>query len=340
MPRMRKITIVFCALICAHAAAFDLQAHRGSRGLMPENTLPAFAKGLSIGVTTLEMDAAITKDDVVLVSHDPAFNANITRDAQGRWLEKRGPLIKDLTYGQTQRYDVGRLKPDTNYARGFPDQVPVDGTRLPKLSEVFDLVKRSGNKDVQFDIETKVFPLAPEDTLPPEVFTRRLIAEIRKGGMAKRTMIQSFDWRTLQIVQKEAPEMRTVYLTARQSFLDNICTGAGAKSNATKPQECGESPWTAGFQLKEHGSVPKMVKAARGHTWSPNYSDLDAEKVAEAKALGLVVIPWTVNDPVHIARMLDLGVDGIISDRPDRVREEMQKRGMALPKAYAVAPNK
>jgi glycerophosphoryl diester phosphodiesterase len=157
--------------------------------------------------------------------------------------------------------------------------------------------------------------------------------------MAERTMIQSFDWRTLQVIRKEAPEIRTVYLTMQGRFLDNICTGAGNANSATSPSDCGESAWTAGFQMKEHGSVPKMVKAAGGHIWSPNYNDLDAAKLAEAKALGLVVIPWTVNDPAHIARMLDLEVDGIISDRPDRVREEMQRRGMPLPKSYEVKPN-
>jgi glycerophosphoryl diester phosphodiesterase len=285
------------------------------------------------------MDAAITKDDVVVISHDPAMNANITRDPEGLWLEKRGPLIKDLTYAELQRYDVGRLKPQSNYAKGFPDQVPVDGTHPPKLSEVFDLVKRSGNNQVQFDIETKVFPLAPEDTLPHDVFTRRLIAEIRKGGMEKRTMIQSFDWRTLQIVKREAREMRTVYLTVQQKFLDNICTGPGASTPTINPADCQPSPWTAGFQLKDHGSVPRMVKAAGGDIWSPYFGDLDAGKRAEAKALGLVVIPWTVNEPAQIERMLDLDVDGIISDRPDRVREAMKRRGMALPPAYDVKPN-
>ena len=310
---------------------FDLQGHRGSRGLAPENTLPAFARGLLIGVATLEMDAAITRDDVVVISHDPALNPNIARGPDGAWLAKRGPLIKDLTFAELQRYDVGRLKPGTNYAKGFPDQVAVDGTHPPKLSDVFDLVKRSGNRDVQFDIETKVFPLAPEDTLPPDVFTRRLIAEIRKAGMETRTMIQSFDWQTLQIVKREAREMRTGYLTAQQKFLDNICSGVGSGNPAIAPADCLASPWTAGFQLKDLGSVPKMVKAAGGDIWSPYYGDLDAEKLAEAKAFGLIVVPWTVNDPAQIARLLDLGVDGMMSDRPDRVREEMKRRGMALP---------
>lgn len=323
----------------AAAAPFDLQGHRGSSGLAPENTLPGFAMGLGIGVTTLEMDAAITKDDIVVLSHDPALNPNITRGPDGQWLAHRGPLIRDLTYAELQRYDVGRIKPDANYAKTFPDRVPLDGTRIPKLSEVFDLVKRSGNREVQFNIETKVFPLAPGDTLAPEPFTRRLVEEIRKAGMGARTAIQSFDWRTLAIVQEEAREMRTVYLTAQRRFLDNICTGPGAGNPAIAPADCQPSAWTAGFQLREHGSVPKMVKAAGGNIWSPFHGDLDAAKRAEARALGLLVIPWTVNNPAQIAQMLDLAVDGIISDRPDRVREEMRRRAMQLPPSFEVSPN-
>jgi glycerophosphoryl diester phosphodiesterase len=329
--RALPIAVMLAASFWAGAADFDLQGHRGARGLAPENTIPSFTRALEIGVTTLEMDAAITKDDVVVVSHDPALNPSITRGPDGAFLETRGPLIRDLTFAQLQRYDVGRINPAHNYARTFPDQVPVDGTRIPRLSDVFELVKRSG-KEVQFDIETKVFPLAPDDTLAPDVFTRRLIREIRAAGVEKRTMIQSFDWRTLQIVKKEAPEIRTVYLTARQRFLDNICTGAGSANNRASATDCGESAWTAGFQLKEHGSTAKMVKAAGGDIWSPFHGDLDAEQLAEAKALGLRVIPWTVNDSAQIAKVLDLGPDGIISDRPDRVRAEMQRRGMALPR--------
>ena len=333
---MRRACLALAAFLCLAAYAgpgFDLQGHRGARGLAPENTLPAFAKALSIGVTTLEMDAAITKDDVVVVSHDPALNPAITRGPDGAWIAApRGPLIRDTTFAELQRYDVGRLNGESAYAKSYPDQVPVDGTRIPRLSEVFDLVKRSGNTEVQFDIETKVFPLAPGDTIAPEPFALRLIAEIRRAGMERRTMIQSFDWRTLQVVRKSAPEIRTVYLTIRRPSLDNMCTGAAKGKPQAPISECGDSPWTAGIQLREQGSIPKMVKAAGGDVWSPFFGDLDEAQVREGQALGLRVIPWTVNTPADIAKVLDLGVDGIISDRPDRVREEMQRRGMPLPR--------
>ena len=323
-------------LAAGGATAFDLQGHRGARGLAPENTLPAFARGLAIGVTTLEMDTAITKDDVVVVSHDPMLNPDIMRGPDGAWLAARGPRIRDLTFAELQRYDVGRINPAAAYAKNFPEQAALDGTRIPKLADVFDLVRRSG-ADVQFDIETKVFPLDPELTLPPDVFTRRLIAEIRKAGMAQRTMIQSFDWRTLEVVRSEAPEIRTVFLSIRRPSLDNICSGPAQGKPFAPPAECAPSAWTAGRQLRDFGSVAKIVKAAGGDIWSPFQGDLDAAQVEEARALGLRVIPWTVNNPADIAKVLDLKVDGMISDRPDRVREEMKRRGMALPQAYPPA---
>lgn len=317
------------ALLCAqlYAAAFDLQGHRGARGLAPENTLAGFALALGIGVTTLETDIAISRDGVLLISHDPALNPDITRGPDGRFLEARGPVIWHTDFAELQRYDVGRLKPGTRYAEQHPAQQPSDGARLPKLDELFALVKKSGNSDVRLALEIKVTPTAPDETMAPEPFARALVDAVRTAGMAQRTTILSFDWRALQAVQRTAPEIGTVYLSIQRPQFDNI--GAG------KP---GASPWTAGIAFADHGSVPKMVKAAGGRIWSALHADLDAAKVKEAHALGLAVLAWTVNDPARIAQVMDMGVDGIVSDRPDLVRAEMQRRGMALPKPTPVQP--
>jgi glycerophosphoryl diester phosphodiesterase len=324
-PSLRSaLLILLLAAGSTATPALDLQGHRGARGLAPENTLSGFATTLGIGVTTLELDIAITRDGVPVISHDPALNPAITRGPDGAFLRERGPRIRDLVFDELQRYDVGRLQPGIRYAAQHPEQQPVDGARIPRLAELFALVKKSGNTTVRFAIETKVNPLAPDDTLPPEPFTRTVIQAIRDAGVAARSTILSFDWRTLQQVQREAPEIGTVYLTARQRWLDNV---------AGDP-----SPWTAGFRLAEHGSVPKMIRAAGGRIWSSYFGDLDRAQVQEAQALGLTVLAWTVNEPADIARLLDWGVDGIVSDRPDRVRAEMQRRGLALPAATPVAP--
>jgi glycerophosphoryl diester phosphodiesterase len=327
--RQRIASLLAAALTaaCAGASALDLQGHRGARGLAPENTLESFAVALGLGVTTLELDIAITKDDVLVISHDPALNPDITRGPDGRFLDSRGPLIRSLTFDELRRYDVGRIKPGTRYAQQFAEQRPIDGARIPRLDELFALVRKAGHQEVRFAIETKLRPDAPDDTLAPEPFARAVIGAIREAGVEKRSTVLSFDWRTLAVVQREAPEIGTVYLSAQQSWTDNIVKG--------KP---GGSAWTAGVQHRDHGSVPKMVKAAGGRIWSSFFGDLDEPTVREAQALGLQVLAWTVNEPRDIERMLALGVDGIVSDRPDRVRDALQRRALPLPRAVPVTP--
>lgn len=306
------------ALLAPAAGAFDLQGHRGARGLEPENTIAAFERALAIGVSTLEMDAAITADGVVVVSHDPTLNPAITRDAQGRWLPGRGPLIRRSTHAELQAFDVGRIDPDSAYGRQFATQQARDGQRLPKLADVFERVKALGADAVRFDIETKINPTRPEETLEPEPFVRALLAVIRDAGMTRRVMIQSFDWRTLQLVQKLEPAIETVYLTSRSDALES-------------------GTWTAGLQRKDFPTVGHMVKAAGGTTWAPNFNSLTQDDLKIAQSLGLKVVPWTVNTAQDADRLIGWGVDGIISDYPDRVREVMKKRGMPLPPAFPAA---
>lgn len=246
----------------------------------------------------------------------------------GAWLAGPGPLLRSLSFDELRAYDVGRLKPGTRYAMGFPEQAAFDGTRVPELAEVFALAAKAGNATVRFNIETKLSPLAPAETLAPEPFARALIAEIRRAGLSARASIQSFDWRTLQVAQREAPEIPVVFLTLAQGGGDTVQIG--------RP---GASPWLGGLDVDDHGgSVPRLVAAAGGRIWSPFFGDLDAARVQDAKALGLSVIPWTVNDPAAMARVLDLGVDGIITDYPDRLRKLLAERGLALPMPTPVMP--
>jgi glycerophosphoryl diester phosphodiesterase len=306
--------------------AFDLQGHRGARGLLPENTIPAFTKALSIGVTTLELDMALTKDGVLVVHHDEWLNPDIARGPDGTFLAARGPALHALTLAEVKRYDVGRIKPGTAYAARFSHQQSVDGTRIPTLEEVFDLVRRAGADHIRFNVETKITPTSGDDVASPEIFADAVARAIDKAGLTSRVTVQSFDFRTLVILRRIASAIERVCLTDEQPNDDTIMRG--------KP---GPSPWTAGLDVDDHGgSTPRLVAAAGCQAWSPNFADPSADKVAEAKSLGIKVIPWTVNERADIDRVIDLGVDGIISDYPDRLRAAVAAKGMAVPPPVTV----
>jgi glycerophosphoryl diester phosphodiesterase len=307
------------------ALAFDLQGHRGARGLAPENTLEAFATALGIGVSTLELDLGMTKDGVLVISHDSFLNPDHTRGPDGKFLDAQGPAIRSLTLAELKRYDVGRLKPGTAYAANFPEQQGKDGVRIPALTELFELVHSRSAEHVRFNIETKLTPTSGADTPDPETFAQAFAAAVREAGLAARVSLQSFDWRTLVAMRRIAPEIERVCLTIDGGPADTLQRG--------KP---GASPWTAGFDIDEvGGSTPRLVAAAGCAVWSPLYRDITPEALAETKSLGLKLIPWTVNDPADMARLIGAGVDGLISDYPNRLRAVMAEKGMALPPAVS-----
>jgi len=316
----RAIALVASLLCATLAVGFDLQGHRGARGLAPENTLTAFMKALDLGVTTLELDVGVSKDGVAVIYHDRTLNPDITRDASGQWLNGRGPRLRDLTFDELQRYDVGRIRPGTGYASTYWMQEGADGERIPALGALFAIVEARGVRDVHFNIETKLSPLAPEETWKPETMVRAILREVRRYGLESRVTIQSFDWRTLAIVAREAPQVQRAYLTSQQTGLDTVERG--------RP---GASPWLNGLDADDHASVPRLVRAVGGWIWSPNFRDLTLAQVEEARELGLTVIPWTVNDWADLQRMMDLRVDGLITDYPDRARLVIESRGRVLP---------
>ena len=300
----------------AAAQGFDLQGHRGARGLAPENTLAAFAKGLSLKVDTLETDLAVTRDGTVVLSHDPALNPDLAR-LDGKWIAAPGPAIRTLTLAEVKRYDVGRIDPASKYAKQFPQQVPADGQRIPTLAELYAMAGPAAEGRVRFNIEIKTDPGQPDLTLPPDRFAEHAVAAIRGAGMAGRTTLQSFDWHGLVAAKRLAPEIQTACLTIESSGMDTVRRGGP-----------GPSPWLGGLDLAAHGgSVPKLAKAAGCAVWSPFWRNLSVEALKEAHAAGLKVVPWTVNGPEDIARMVDFGVDGLITDYPDRANAVLAAKG-------------
>jgi glycerophosphoryl diester phosphodiesterase len=285
----------------------ELHGHRGARGLFPENTLFGFAEAMAIGVDALELDVAVTGDDVVVVTHDPRLNPDITRCRNGVWIDAPGPAIRLVCAAQLACYDVGRIRPGTDYAAAHPDQVPHDGCGIPTLADVLRLDPPALN------IELKTFPFHPELAIDAAAMADAVVAVADALRAADRIMVQSFDWRGPRRLRRIRPEIRLAWLTS-SAF------AAGART------------WWGGSHPGDFGgSVARAVAAEGGPTWGPHYADLTEETLAEAHALGLRVVPWTVNLPDDMRRLIRWGVDGLITDRPDLARAVLRAEGCRLP---------
>jgi len=289
------------------AKKIDIIGHRGAAGLAPENTLSAFKKACEIGVDAVELDVLLTADDKIVVHHDYNLNPEIARTADGEWLNRPGPVIRDLTLANLKTYDFGRLKPGTRYSRRYPEQQPVDGEHIPTLGEVISLLKAKCDPATQLWIEIKTNPEKPDLTPAPGAVADAVVQLLRMQNSTERVRILSFDWRALVHIQKNEPEIPTVYLSLEGKSLNNIKAG--------RP---GASPWMAGLDIDDFsGSIPQAVKAAGGRYWAPYYKHLTNDLLNEAHALGIKVFVWTPDKRGDMIRLIEMGVDGIITNRPD-----------------------
>ena len=281
--------------------------HRGAAGLVPENTLAAFRKACELGVDAVELDVFLSADDHIVVHHDYTLKPETTRAPDGEWLSRPGSALKDLKLAQLKTYDVGRLKPNTRYSRRYPQQQPADGERIPSLGEVITLMDENCVQATQLWVEIKTNPEKPTLTPAPESVAEAVVKLLREKDFAQRTRILSFDWRALVHIQKIAPDIPTVYLSFVGRGLNNI-----------KPGQPGPSPWMAGFDIDEfQGSIPQAVKAAGGLFWAPYHKHLTDDLLKEAHAQRLKVFVWTVDTRSDMVRLIKMGVDGIITNRPD-----------------------
>ena len=291
----------------AVGAGFDLQAHRGGLGLAVESSPLSFGTALDLGVRTLELDVQITADGQPVITHDRQVNPRVcTGEFVGRY-------VKALTLAQLRTLDCGSTQKP-----GHPQQRLSPGSRMMLLDDVFALVRARGAEDVRFNIETKVEAGAPAETAPREQFVQVVAARVRASGFADRVAIQSFDWGALIRMRQVAPELPLVALT-QPSFL--------------RPG----SPWLGGIDLDAFGGDPVAAARSTGATvLSPTVDGgyVTRELVDRAHAAGMTVVPWTVDEEPAMDALLDLGVDGLITDYPDRLRAVLARRGAPLPAAH------
>ncbi len=268
-------------------ASFDKQGHRGCRGLMPENTIPAMLHALDLGVTTLELDVVITKDKQVVVSHEPFFNHDITTKPNGEYVtlaEEKGLNIYQMNYAEVKKYDVGmKVHPR------FPQQQKMAAYK-PLLKELLDSVAQymisSKRPHPYFNIETKCLPVGDNLYHPkPDEFVELLMAVIKEKKLEEQVVIQSFDFRTLQYLHQHYPHIKTAMLIE-----DNDKRG-----------------------------IEKQIGALcfTPSIYSPHFSLVNEALVTYCRSKKIKLIPWTVNTKEDINRLKNMGVDGIITDYPN-----------------------
>jgi len=270
--------------------AFELHGHRGCRGLMPENTIPAMIRALDLGVTTLEMDVVITRDRKVVVSHEPWFESDITTKPDGSFINPADAMkynIFQMEYDSIKKYDVG-MKPHPR----FPQQQKMKVIK-PLLSDLFDSVAESmkvrRRPFPNFNIEIKCLPAGDRKFHPaPAEFADLLVAVIKEKGVEERVIIQSFDFRALKYVHEKYPSIKTSILI-EDSDEDDL-----------------------EGQLKRLGYTPEY--------YSPNADLVDDKLVKKVHDMGMKIIPWTVNDEKLLKKLKKMEVDGVITDYPDVIK--------------------
>lgn len=259
--------------------------------MFPENTIEGHLAALPI-VDVLETDLLVTKDGQVVLHHDVDLNPDTTRDASGKWLEARGPAIYTVTLADLAPYDVGRIKPGSAYAARFPEQQGMDGVHIPLLRDALARIEKASGGKARWNVEIKIDDEKPERTAPIELAVEKVVGVLNEAGLVGtgatpgRVMIQSFDWRVLVQVHEVAPAIPTACLNEKEIPAD----------------------------------VVERVAQTGCAVWEPSFETLTAELVRSAHEKGIRVIPWTVNEPGDIERVVAMGVDGIISDYPQRVR--------------------
>lgn len=311
---------------------FDLQAHRGGRDVRPENTLYAFAYALELGVTTLEMDLQMTKDGHIVISHNPKMSWILAKGPDGQYASKINPPdIRTMTLAEIKQWDVGTMNPAAGdyYASHGTPQLSCPGARIPTLDEVFELVQAYGNDKVLLNIETKSYA-DPKDegysnNPDPAVFSKAVYEVVKKYNMQDRVTLQTFDWRTLKEFRKLDSNITLVALTCEQPSWG--LEGLYRRVNETAP-----SPWMGGLNINDFkgDDYVAAAKKAGADILSPYYRELSPDKVAQAHELGMKVVPWTVNSLKDMNMLIDMGVDGFITDKPHIARELLISRGIQV----------
>lgn len=295
------------------ADTIRIVGHRGARGVLPENSIEGFKFALSIGIGLIEFDVVLTRDEVPVITHNHRLHGSRIRRPDGRFLDGEEPKVASLQMEEIQQFDIGRLNINTVYGQSFPYQIQMDGVRIPKLADLFQLISKPKYQGANLMLELKSDPDLVADDAVRERIVAVVINHVREAGLSARTILHSFDWKLLAKCKRQAPDMPTSFLTRMKNNTDEV--GEDSSRLVTPDFDDTFDP------------VPDQVKRAGGSLWCPYYRDITNEDLARARELGLCVAVWTVNEIGDIDAMIDLRVDAIVTDYPGKVQRRLSDRG-------------
>lgn len=308
---------------------FDLEAHRGGRDVRPENTLYSYAYAIELGATSIECDMQLTKDGQIVMSHNPILNSDITRDENGNYIENNKYDIRLMTVDELKKFDVGVMDPNCGeyYDLHGKTQFTYDA-KIPTLEELMQLIQSYGDKNIVSNIETKSYPdpasAGYKNNADPKKFVEIFNNIVKKYDMEDRVVLQSFDWQTLIEMKKLNPNISTSALWQEQPSW-------GRDSESLRRYEKKKSSWLGGLDIKDYqGNPVKAAHAIGTDIISPYYTEISKQDVDEAHSLDMKIVPWTVNNEKDMNMLLDMGVDGIISDKPWLLKQVLEKRNIKL----------
>ena len=281
-----------------------IYGHRGARGDLPENTLESFKYLFENNIHAYETDILISKDFIPIITHDFRLDPSYTKDINDNWIEDENIKIIDLTYDQISQFDVGTLNKLSRYGRKFINQKSLENQKIPKLSDLLKLTSDNIVENLLINLEIKSTPVEKSLTPEPNEMVKIIIDEVSHSNLEDRIIYSSFDWRVLREIKERDSKIPRAYLTS-----------------GVKGKIYDKSPWLDFTPLHNGVELPELIKALGGSAWHPNYKDVNKEIVQISHDKGLPVNVWTVNKENDMLRMIDYGVDGIMTDYPLKLKE-------------------
>ncbi len=294
-----------------------IYGHRGARGDLPENTLVGFKYLFENNINAYETDILISKDFIPVITHDFRLDPSLTKDNEGNWIEDENIKIYDLTYEELLKFDVGSLNKLSRYGRRFVNQKTLENQKIPKLSELLNLSSKNISENLLINLEIKSTPDEENLTPTPEEMVKLVMQEVNKSTLQNKIIVSSFDWRTLTEMKKLYPEISRAYLTFQQQ--------AGIKIKNTIYNR---SPWMSYMPFFENHELPKIIKSQGGEAWHPYHKDITKKLVDISHQENLPVNVWTVNKDYDMLKMVEYGVDGIMTDYPLKLKELCEKENI------------